>query len=66
MIEALAPLSEPAVEDSDIELIISLTRQGDWSLHEIADVLELDPVLVIETLYHHRDCFFEDEDGSIH
>lgn len=65
MIEALAPLSEPADED-DIELVISLTRQGDWSVHQIADVLELDPVLVIEILYRHRDCFFEDEDGSIH
>lgn len=61
-----APASIESADDDDIELVIMLARDPDWSLLEIAELLALDPVLVIEILYTHRDCFFEEEEGSLH
>lgn len=61
-----APVLSEAASDDDIELVIQLTRDPDWSILDIAELLALDPVLVIEILYTHRDCFFEEEEGSLH
>lgn len=60
------PLLSAHACDDDIELVIQLARDPDWSLLEIAQHLELEPVLVIEILYTHRDCFFLLEEGSLH
>lgn len=65
MIIAESLALEPVDED-DVELVIQLARDPDWSLADIAEALEVELVAVIEILHAHRDCFLEEEEGSLH